>query len=113
MHARNGTTRKNDEQSATALIDPTELQNLAPGDDIPSVGAEQIDPRPMRKKSREIILKLALDLFFVVLSLPPLLYALTTMHYHGAPLQEHRRTADILLQISQIVRTMPNVLEQS
>jgi hypothetical protein len=112
MHAYKGTTRKNGEPSATSLIDLIELRNLAPGDDVQSVSAEQINLPTKRKRSYKMIFELSVDLFFVALSLPPLLYALTTMHHNGKPLQENRRTADILLKISQIVRTVPNSSRQ-
>jgi hypothetical protein len=76
----------------------------------------EVHLRPLRRK-RDTLLKtissLSLDLFFIALSVPSLLYAFTMIHYDGMPLQENRRTARILIQISRLVSLFLQTLIQT
>lgn len=100
------------DQSTTSLVDSTEMISFTLQDTTPSVNAEQLELRPMRRKPRETILELLLDFFFIALSLPSLLYALSVMYYDSTPVHEHERMANLFIQISRIVRSFLNKFMQ-
>lgn len=92
-----------------SVIEPIGTTTLTLSDGIPSANAEQLEIRSMAKSPFKRIWGLLLDLLFVALSIPSLLYAFTVLHLAAAPLQEHRRTAEILIQISHIVSSSPSI----
>jgi hypothetical protein len=99
------------ELSTTSLIQLSELDPTSTQAQSRPVTEEQ--PKPLRRK-RDALLEstssLSLDLFFIALSVPFLLYAFTMIRFDGMPLQENRHIAKILIQISRPVSLLLHTL---
>lgn len=108
MHAFRARNQRKDEHSATSLVESVDLVTSSPQDDPTPINTDEMHLRNLEKQPYKILKELSLDLFFVGLSLPFLSYALTIMRYDGAPLQNHKQTADFLIQASHIVRYLPD-----